>query len=847
MEENISQKEKEKAEEEMIEQAFQELLNDYLATKHRKRVEIITKAFNFANQAHKGIKRRSGEPYIMHPIAVAKIVCNEIGLGSTSICSALLHDVVEDTDYTVEDIENIFGPKIAQIVDGLTKISGGIFGDRASAQAENFKKLLLTMSDDIRVILIKIADRLHNMRTLGSMLPNKQFKIAGETLYIYAPLANRLGLYKIKTELENLSFKYEHPEEYHEIEEKLEATAVERDKVFNEFTAPIRAQLDKMGLKYRILARVKSIYSIWNKMQTKHVPFEEIYDLLAVRIIFEPRNIEEELNDCFDIYVSISKIYKPHPDRLRDWVSHPKANGYQDPHVTLMGNNGQWIEVQIRSERMNDVAEQGFAAHWKYKEGGGSEDEGELEKWLRTIKEILDDPQPDAIDFLDTIKLNLFASEIFVFTPKGDLKTMPQNSTALDFAFSLHTDIGSHCIGAKVNHKLVPLSHKLQSGDQVEILTSKSQRVQPEWEVYATTARARAKIAAILRKEAKAYQKEGETILNEFFKNEDIRMDDAALDKLTRLHGFHTRDELLVAIGNKRVVLGDADKNVFKEKQNSNWKKFLTFSFGNKDNKDAKEQPEEKTPQEKINTKQILKLTEETISKNYIMADCCHPIPGDDVLGYIDEQNRVVIHKRQCPVATRLKSSYGNRIIATEWDTHKDLSFLVIIYIKGIDSMGLLNEVTQVISRQLNVNIRKLTIETNDGIFEGKIQLYVHDVDDVRTICNNLKHTEYKTSDESRGINGVVFILLQSLNIFLQALHILVSKLIQCQFHAYQFFADSSQAIYDFKVAYRSFFIVFHPLAGAGQGHSALLHQMIDKFHCPPYGTGVFPAPPSSD
>ena len=490
---------KEIADEEMINQAFHELLNDYLATKHRKRVEIITKAFNFANQAHKGIKRRSGEPYIMHPIAVASIVCNEIGLGSTSICAALLHDVVEDTDYTVEDIENIFGPKIAQIVDGLTKISGGIFGDRASAQAENFKKLLLTMSNDIRVILIKIADRLHNMRTLGSMLPNKQYKIAGETLYIYAPLANRLGLYKIKTELENLSFKYEHPEEYAEIEEKLNATAAERDKVFNDFTAPIRTQLDKMGLKYRILARVKSIYSIWNKMQTKHVPFEEIYDLLAVRIIFEPRNIEEELNDCFDIYVSISKIYKPHPDRLRDWVSHPKANGYQALHVTLMGNNGQWIEVQIRSERMNDVAEQGFAAHWKYKEGGGSEDEGELEKWLKTIKEILDDPQPDAIDFLDTIKLNLFASEIFVFTPKGELKTMPQNSTALDFAFSLHTDIGSHCIGAKVNHKLVPLSHKLQSGDQVEILTSKSQRVQPQWEVFATTARARAKIAAIMR------------------------------------------------------------------------------------------------------------------------------------------------------------------------------------------------------------------------------------------------------------------------------------------------------------------------------------------------------------
>jgi guanosine-3',5'-bis(diphosphate) 3'-pyrophosphohydrolase len=722
---------KEISDEEMINQAFHELLNDYLNTKHRKKVEIITKAFNFANQAHKGIKRRSGEPYIMHPIAVASIVCNEIGLGSTSICAALLHDVVEDTDYTVEDIENIFGPKIAQIVDGLTKISGGIFGDRASAQAENFKKLLLTMSNDIRVILIKIADRLHNMRTLGSMLPNKQYKIAGETLYIYAPLANRLGLYKIKTELENLSFKYEHPEEYAEIEEKLNATAAERDKVFNDFTAPIRTQLDKMGLKYRILARVKSIYSIWNKMQTKHVPFEEIFDLLAVRIIFEPRNIEEELNDCFDIYVSISKIYKPHPDRLRDWVSHPKANGYQALHVTLMGNNGQWIEVQIRSERMNDVAEQGFAAHWKYKEGGGSEDEGELEKWLKTIKEILDDPQPDAIDFLDTIKLNLFASEIFVFTPKGELKTMPQNSTALDFAFSLHTDIGSHCIGAKVNHKLVPLSHKLQSGDQVEILTSKSQRVQPQWEVFATTARARAKIAAILRKERKANQKIGEEILNEFLKKEEIRPEEAVIEKLRRLHNAKNEEELLAAIGSKAIILGEADKNELKEKQTSNWKKYLTFSFGNN-----KEKQEEK---EKINPKQVLKLTEESLQKKYIMAECCHPIPGDDVLGYVDENDRIIIHKRQCPVAAKLKSSYGNRILATEWDTHKELSFLVYIYIKGIDSMGLLNEVTQVISRQLNVNIRKLTIETEDGIFEGKIQLWVHDVDDVKTICNNLK------------------------------------------------------------------------------------------------------------
>lgn len=725
---------KEIVEEEMIKEAFNELLTDYLATNHRKRSEIITKAFNFANQAHKGIKRRSGEPYIMHPLAVAQIVCNEIGLGSTSICAALLHDVVEDTDYTVEDIENLFGPKIAHIVDGLTKISGGIFGDRASAQAENLKKLLLTMSNDVRVILIKIADRLHNMRTLGSMLPSKQYKIAGETLYIYAPLANRLGLYRIKTELENLSFKYEHPEEYNQIEEKLNATAAIREKAFQDFTVPIIAQLDKMGLKYRILARVKSIYSIWNKMQTKNIPFEEVFDLLAVRIIFEPNNLDEELNDCFKIYVGISKIYKPHPDRLRDWVSHPKANGYQALHVTLMGSSGQWIEVQIRSERMNDIAEQGFAAHWKYKDGAGGEDEGELEKWLRTIKEILDDPQPDALDFLDTIKLNLFSSEIFVFTPKGDIKTMPQNSTVLDFAFSLHTDLGSHCIGAQVNHKLVPISHKLESGDQVEILTSKSQRVQPQWETFATTARARSRIASILRKERKPLLKEGEELLDRFLQTDEFCTRAVAIQKLCKLHRLRQEEELLLALGSRNIVLSEADRNELREKSTTNWKKYLPFTFGSGTKVEEKE-PEER---EKINPKQVLKLTEERLQKNYLMAECCHPIPGDDVLGYINEKEQIIIHKRQCPIAAKLKSGYGNQIIATEWDTHKALYFLVSIYIKGIDSMGLLNDVTQVISKTLGVNIRGLSMDTNDGIFEGKIQLYVHDVDDVKVICNSL-------------------------------------------------------------------------------------------------------------
>ena len=733
----------EQADEEMINQGFQELLDSYLATKHRKKVEIITKAFNFAKQAHKGVKRRSGEPYIMHPIAVAKIVCTEIGLGSTSICSALLHDVVEDTDYTVEDIENLFGPKIAQIVDGLTKISGGIFGDRASAQAENFKKLLLTMSDDIRVILIKIADRLHNMRTLGSMLPNKQYKIAGETLYIYAPLANRLGLNKIKTELEDLSFKYEHPEEYAQIESKLQETQAEREEVFREFTAPIRAQLDKMGISYQLIARVKSPYSIWNKMQTKHITFEEIYDILAVRIIFCPKNPEEELNECFNIYVSISKIYKPHPDRLRDWVSHPKANGYQALHVTLMSNKGQWIEVQIRSERMNDVAEQGFAAHWKYKEGGGSEDEGELSKWLKTIKEILDDPQPDALDFLDTIKLNLFASEIFVFTPKGEIKTMPQNCTALDFAFSIHTFLGSHCIGAKVNHKLVPLSHKLQSGDQVEILTSKSQKVQPSWINFATTAKAKAKIQAILKREKKEMQQKGEDMLTDFFHQENLPSNDENIKKLCNLHHVKNYDELTLNIGQGIFSLGEADKNELKEKPSpTNWKKYISFAFGGT-SKNKQEEKQAEQPALNIDKKKIIKLAPDAIQKNYILADCCKPIPGDDVLGYIDDNNRIVIHKRQCPIAAQLKTSFGNRLLAVEWETGKALNFPVNVYIKGIDGIGVLNQVTQVISQQLNVNIHKLNIESNDGIFEGRIQLYVHDVDDVNTICTNLKKIDH--------------------------------------------------------------------------------------------------------
>ena len=731
----------EQADDKVINEAFQELLDRYLASKHRKKVEIITRAFNFARQAHKGVRRRSGEPYILHPIAVARIACVEIGLGSTSICAALLHDVVEDTDYTVEDIENLFGPKIAQIVDGLTKISGGIFGDRASAQTENFKKLLLTMNDDIRVILIKMADRLHNMRTLGSMLPSKQYKIAGETLYIYAPLAYRLGLNRIKSELEDLSFKYEHPETYKQIQDKIQSTQAERDTLFEEFTAPIRKQLDKMGLPYRITARVKTPYSIWNKMQTKHITFEEIYDILAVRVIFTPRNEEEELNDCFNIYVAFSRIYKPHPDRLRDWVSHPKANGYQALHVTLMSNKGQWIEVQIRSERMDEVAEQGFAAHWKYKSGENVNDEGELSKWLKTIKEILDDPQPDALDFLDTIKLNLFASEIFVFTPKGDIKTMPQGSTALDFAFSIHTFLGSHCIGAKVNHKLVPLSHKLQSGDQVEVLTSKSQRVEPSWINYATTAKAKAKIQVILKREKKERIQQGEDIILDFFQRAGLEQTDEYIQRLCENHDVKNYDELAFQLGCRSFQLTDADLESLKEKpaQQMNWKKYIASAFGKKSDSKPKQEEKQDVKKLKIDKKKVLKLTPDAIMKNYIIADCCKPIPGDDVLGYIDDHNRIIIHKRQCPVASQLKTSFGNRLLAAQWETGKALNFPVNVFIKGIDTIGVLLRVTEVLSRELNVNIHRVSTESNTGIFEGRIQLLVHDVDDVNTVCTNLK------------------------------------------------------------------------------------------------------------
>ena len=734
--------------EKKVDEKFEELLSVYTSSRHRKKVDIIAKAFNFARQAHKGVRRLSGEPYIMHPIAVALIACKEIGLGSTSICAALLHDVVEDTDYTTEDIENMFGPKIAQIVEGLTKISGGIFGDKASAQAENFKKLLLTMSDDIRVVLIKICDRLHNMRTLQSQPANKQYKIAGETLYIYAPITNRLGLNKIKTELEDLSFRYEHPEVYETIQRELASTQEKREQLFANFTDPIKKELDEMGYKYEIKARVKSPYSIWCKMQSKHLPFSEIFDILAVRIIFEPKTEDSENIDCFNIYLRLTQLYKSHPERFRDWIAHPKANGYKALHVTLMSKQGKWIEVQIRSKEMNEVAEHGFAAHWKYKNGDEiTEDEDELNEWLKTIKEILDDPQPDAMDFLDAIKLNLFSSEIFVFTPKGEIKTMPAGCTALDFAFQIHTFIGSHCIGAKVNHKLVPLSHKLQSGDQVEIITSKSQYVQSSWVNFVSTAKAKAKIMAILRRNGREIQKKGEEIFSEWLKSNKLEMTTSILDKMCEVYDMHKPDSFFLALGEGKIKLDDSTLALVNGKKKKSgkgrqkgWLKYLPFIGHDK----KEELQAESTSQgyfivgKDFNKKKPVYISESNINQ-YVFPRCCHPIPGDDILGYIDNRNRIEIHKRACPVAARLKASYGNRILDAKWDMHKLLNFEATIHIKGIDRKGMLLDLSRVLSQQLDIYIRRITISTDNGIFDGTIEIRVHDRDDVKVIMENIK------------------------------------------------------------------------------------------------------------
>ena len=710
----------------MIQHEFEALLDDYAHTLHSQKVDLITHAFKFAYKAHYGVRRLSGEPYIMHPLAVARICVKQIGLGSTSICAALLHDVVEDTDYTEQDIAGLFGEKIAQIVGGLTKISGGVFGEHASEQAENFRKLLLTISEDIRVVLIKIADRLHNMRTLGSQPKEKQYKIAGETQYIYAPLAHRLGLFPIKTELEDLSFKYEHPETWQEIHDKLEAIKASKLESYETFTKPIRERLESMGYTFTINARIKSVYSIWKKMVKQQCAFEDVYDIMAARIVFTPNESMSEKDQCWMIYSAITEIYRPHPERIRDWISTPKANGYEALHVTVMGKNGEWIEVQIRTDRMHEIAEHGYAAHWKYKTG--ESDDSELDKWLQEIKEVLAHPDKDAMEFLGTFKLNLFAQEVFVFTPKGEIKTMPQGSTALDFAFLLHSEIGEHCIGAKVNHSLVPLSYQLKGGDQIEILTSNSQHPQKEWYDFVITAKAKNGLNQYFRREERKYIKHGEKLMEDAItmdKELSAANRDAVMARILSFYQISNATEFYAQVGQGIIRLDNIHDIVFPKR---GWMSYIPF-IGKKPS-GVSLQPSEAAPKEIVKPKKgphSIVLTDENLGKEYTLSNCCHPIPGDEVLGYLDETGKMHIHKIDCPEAALLKTSYGKRIYSATWNTHRVQSFVETVELKGIDKFGVFIQVLQAITRDFHINLRAINMSSDDGIFQGTMELYVYD------------------------------------------------------------------------------------------------------------------------
>ena len=736
---NMQKSEFTQEEEQLIQREFEALLDDYAHTLHRQKVELITHAFNFAKQAHYGVRRLSGEPYILHPIAVARICVKEIGLGSTSICSALLHDVVEDTDYTVEDIAGLFGDKIAQIVSGLTKISGGVFGEQASEQAENFRRLLLTINDDIRVVLIKIADRLHNMRTLGAQPKDKQYKIAGETQYIYAPLAHRLGLFPIKTELEDLSFKYEHPDTWQEIHDKLEAVKEKQMASFEQFAIPIRERLTSMGYNYVLKARIKSVYSVWKKMMRQQCAFEDVYDLLAVRIIFTPKDSLSEKDQCWMIYSAITEMYRPHPERIRDWISTPKANGYEALHVTVMGSNGEWIEVQIRTDRMNEIAERGYAAHWKYKTG--ESDDSELDKWLREIKEILAHPDKDAMEFLGTFKLNLFAQEVFVFTPKGEIMTMPLGSTALDFAFQLHSELGEHCIGAKVNHTLVPLSYRLKGGDQIEVLTSNSQHPQKEWFDMVTTAKARSNLTQYFHREERRYIKHGERLVEDAIHMDKDLADnhDMALARLLSYYQMTQPSELYAQVGQGAIRLDNIREIVFPKR---GWRSYIPF-VGKKD--EGVKVLKEEGPQEIVKPKKgahTIVLTDDEMGKKFVLSNCCHPIPGDEVLGYLDEKGLMHIHKIDCPEANLLKTSYGKRIYSATWNTHRVQSFVETIELKGIDKFGVFIRVLQTMTQDFHINLRAINISSEDGIFKGTMEIYVYDRSELEDLLKAIRKIE---------------------------------------------------------------------------------------------------------
>lgn len=710
-------------EQEMIETAFDDLIKSLRKGTTEESMKMIRRAFEFAREAHQGVRRKSGEPYILHPLAVAKIAVKEIGLGTKSAVAALLHDVVEDTDYTVEDIANLFGPKIASLVDGLTKISE-VMGSNTTKQAESFRKMILTLADDVRVILIKIADRLHNMRTLDSMPEHKQVKIASETLYIYAPLAHRMGLHAIKTELEDLSLKYENPVEYQELEKRIHDYRDEHTGLYQQFIAPIRERLTESGYRYDITARTKSVYSVWSKMQRRHISFEEIYDLLAVRIVFDPKDNQPEKWQCWNIYSLITDMYSPKPERIRDWVSVPKANGYEALHLTVMGPGGKWIEVQIRSRRMDEIAEKGLAAHWKYK-GDNAEASKEVDKWLAGIKEMLEQPGTDALEFLDEFKLNLFAKEIRVFTPKGEMRTLPKGASVLDFAYDIHTEIGNSCIGGKVNHKLVPMSHRLQSGDQVEVLTSDKQKPQSDWLDFIVTAKARNNILMVFRREKKEQIRIGTTMFEKLLEDMKLPFGAENLNKALLHLKLQHKDDLYVSLAKGHLDIEDVRKALKKKSENKFVKYWKLQFFKSDKDKSVPDKEEEKG-------KVINDITDD--ASDFIIAPCCNPIPGDDVVGMKIDGDKITVHKRKCPEAIRLMSSYGDKIVPVKWVSHKIMSFLAVIKLNGIDSIGIVSDITMIISKESNVNMRTVHFETKDGIFEGMIHLYVHNTADLNNL-----------------------------------------------------------------------------------------------------------------
>ncbi len=725
--------------EKVIDEAWQDLkVSCIKICKSEDDWNFIKRAFFLAKEAHQGVRRRSGEPYLIHPIAVAKIAVEEIGLGVKSVVAALLHDVVEDTDYTVEDIERMFGQKIASMVDGLTKMSG-VFNADTSAQAEYFRKVLLTLSHDVRVILIKIADRLHNMRTLGCMPKDKQIKITGETIHLFAPLAYRLGLYPIKSELEDLCMKYRFTEEYAEIQRKIEETEPERQQYINKFCAPIKAILDKNNIKYSLSARVKSIYSIWSKMQRKQIPFEEIYDLFAIRIVFEPLPFPSEKTQCWQIYSSITDIYTPKPDRLRDWISMPKANGYEALHSTVMGNDGIWVEVQIRTQRMEEIAAHGFAAHWKYKQATLSQNEDAFDNWLSKIREALSGPTENAVEFLDNFKLSLYTSEITVFTPKGEQRTLPFGATALDFAYDIHTRIGNKAIGAKINHKIEPVTKQINSGDQIEIITADNGSPKAEWIDIVTTTKAKQAIAGYLKREREDNISHGIAKFEQKLAQFDISLSGSVLRKAMKAYGCKYKDEFYSKIGADIISLDNIEK-IIKSSSASKMLKFWKLWRESK-NEELDDENSPDTPQN---------------DDEFTIATCCNPLPGDSVVGFKDPTSgRIIVHKASCNELNRLAALFGKNIIKDQirWSQHKAVSYLSTIEIRGIDRMRLLLEISRVVSEDFSINIREVSIHSHDGIFEGKISIYIQDTESLNAIMDKFRQIKGIESVK-RGIDN---------------------------------------------------------------------------------------------